>query len=198
MIRLATGSFPEFAPKAFENLEIRTTIEGEVYVFSLWDTAAQEEYDKLRPISYPYTDIFLLCFSMDRPQSFHNIATKWNEEIQRYWPESMDCHTLLVQTKIDLQTDPTFFDNFPDCQRISYEEGCKMARNIGAMGYVELSALSGEGIHQIVDCTYAWKLEQIRRLAEPTTPLKQDFCLPSLVTRNTKSARNDKDIEDNS
>lgn len=43
---------------------------------SLWDTAGQEEYDRLRPLSYPDTDVILLCFAIDEVASFHNIWDK--------------------------------------------------------------------------------------------------------------------------
>ena len=42
----------------------------------LFDTAGQEDYDRLRPLSYPQTDVFLVCFSVVNPASFENVKEK--------------------------------------------------------------------------------------------------------------------------
>jgi hypothetical protein len=36
----------------------------------------QEDYDRLRPLSYPQTDVFLVCFSVITPASFENVKEK--------------------------------------------------------------------------------------------------------------------------
>lgn len=43
---------------------------------SLWDTAGQEDYDRLRPLSYPESDVVLMCFSVDSASSLDNLTEK--------------------------------------------------------------------------------------------------------------------------
>ena len=50
---------------------------------ALWDTAGQEDYDRLRPLSYPDTDVILMCFSIDSPDSLENIPEKWTPEVKQ-------------------------------------------------------------------------------------------------------------------
>lgn len=51
-------------------------VDGKTISLGLWDTAGQEDYDRLRPLSYPQTDVFLICFSLVSPPSFENVRTK--------------------------------------------------------------------------------------------------------------------------
>lgn len=45
--------------------------------------AGQEDYDRLRPLSYPDTDVILMCFSVDSPDSLENIPEKWTPEVSQ-------------------------------------------------------------------------------------------------------------------
>ena len=62
--------------QVFDNYTTKVMIGGEEITIGLFDTAGQEDYDRLRPLSYPNTDIFLVCFSVVAPVSFENIKEK--------------------------------------------------------------------------------------------------------------------------
>ena len=122
-----------------------------LYKLNLWDTAGQEEYDRLRPLSYPQTDIFLLCFSINQNISFKNLNDKWLPELKQHaniencsmFKKFNKFPILLVGTKSDLRND-------------SDEELCipveginKFVEDNHLLGYVECSAKCQAGITEI-------------------------------------------------
>lgn len=44
----------------------------------------QEDFDRLRPLSYPGIDVVLLVFEVIGPASFENINHKWIPEINHH------------------------------------------------------------------------------------------------------------------
>lgn len=73
----ANGEYPEaYLPTIFENYVSKVKVGGHEVELSLWDTAGQEDYDRLRPLSYPDTDILLLSFAICNPDSFDNVTEK--------------------------------------------------------------------------------------------------------------------------
>ncbi len=54
----------------------------------LWDTAGQEDYERLRPLSYPDSNVIVMCYSIDIPDSLANIGDKWNPELRYYCPRA--------------------------------------------------------------------------------------------------------------
>lgn len=66
------------------------------------DTAGNEDYDRLRPLSYPQTNVFVICFSLVNPESFARLETRWIPEVTRYCPS---VPFVLVGTKSDLLND---------------------------------------------------------------------------------------------
>lgn len=61
---------------------VTVMIGDDPYTLGLFDTAGQEDYDRLRPLSYPQTDVFLVCFSVTSPASFENVKEKWFPEVR--------------------------------------------------------------------------------------------------------------------
>lgn len=72
--RAATGQ--SYIPTVFENYVTQIQFEGKLVELALWDTAGQEEYDRLRPLSYPESDVILIVFSIDFPVSLGNVQDK--------------------------------------------------------------------------------------------------------------------------
>ena len=117
---------------------------------ALWDTAGQEDFDRLRPLSYPDTDVILMCFAIDMPDSLDNIAEKWSPEVRHFCP---GVPVILVGNKKDLRGDPNraaeLRKNKQELVRV--EEGRAMARKIGATAYLECSAKRKEGVREIFE-----------------------------------------------
>ncbi|CAF0850478.1 unnamed protein product [Adineta steineri] len=61
-------------------------INEQKFELTLLDTNGSEEYDRLRPLSYPMTDIFIMCFAIDNPESFKNVSEKWLPECKHFCP----------------------------------------------------------------------------------------------------------------
>ncbi|XP_076337697.1 ras-related protein ced-10-like isoform X2 [Tachypleus tridentatus] len=145
LISYTTGSFPEteYVPTVFDNYAGNIECDGVRASLTLWDTAGQEDYERLRPLSYPGTDVFLLCFSVDKQASYDNIITKWHPEIRHHCPQTP---YVLVGTKTDLRNSKDLPEGI---QLVSKNMGRKMATKIKAEKYVECSAKTMEGINEI-------------------------------------------------
>jgi Ras-related C3 botulinum toxin substrate 1 len=135
-------------PTVFDNFTTGVEVDGKLINFALWDTAGQEEYSRLRALSYPETDVFLLCFSVINPSSFDNIKSKWYPEISHHCP---DAKTMLVGTKIDLREDKETLDNLKGEKLPTQEMGHSLAEAIGAVAYLECSALTQEGLKRVFE-----------------------------------------------
>jgi Ras-related C3 botulinum toxin substrate 1 len=151
LISYTTNAFPgEYIPTVFDNYSANVMVDGKPVNLGLWDTAGQEDYDRLRPLSYPQTDVFLIAFSIISPHSFENIKSKWWPEIQHHAP---GVPILLVGTKADLRNDQSMISQLQakGLHVISQEEALRMTKDIGAVNYLECSALTQEGLKNVFD-----------------------------------------------
>lgn len=125
-------------------------IGDEPYTLGLFDTAGQEDYDRLRPLSYPQTDVFLVCFSVTSPASFENVREKWFPEVHHHCP-GVPC--LIVGTQTDLRDDPSVREKLgkQKMSPVRKEDGEKMAKELGAVRYVECSALTQYKLKDVFD-----------------------------------------------
>jgi len=167
LISYTTNAFPgEYIPTVFDNYSANVMVDNRAINLGLWDTAGQEDYDRLRPLSYPQTDVFLICFSVVSPPSFENVRAKWNPEISHHCP---DTPKLLVGTKIDLRNDADTLARLRDKRMspISREQAETMVKEIGAVKYLECSALTQEGLKGVFD-------EAIRTVLNPPANKKHD------------------------
>merc|ERR1711964_27331 len=125
-------------------------VDGKPINLGLWDTAGQEDYDRLRPLSYPQTDVFLVCFSIISQASFENVRTKWVPEITHHAP---NVPIILVGTKSDLRSDHETIQNLQakGAMMVQNNQAQQLAQEIGAVKYLECSALTQEGLKQVFD-----------------------------------------------
>ncbi|ERF76822.1 Ras-related C3 botulinum toxin substrate 1 [Endocarpon pusillum Z07020] len=147
LISYVTNAFPgEYIPTVFDNYSASVMVDNKPISLGLWDTAGQEDYDRLRPLSYPQTDVFLICFSVVSPPSFDN----WWPEIEHHAP---GVPIILVGTKIDLKQDPAIAANLraKHMEFIEFDKGLQCAKEIGAYKYVECSALTQRNLKSVFD-----------------------------------------------
>jgi Ras-related C3 botulinum toxin substrate 1 len=151
LISYTTNAFPgEYIPTVFDNYSANVMVDGRPVNLGLWDTAGQEDYDRLRPLSYPQTDVFLGAFSIISPHSFDNVKSKWWPEIQHHAP---GVPIILVGTKSDLRNDQSMIQQLQakGMSIIKPEEAQGRSEEIGAVKYLECSALTQEGFKNVFD-----------------------------------------------
>ncbi|KAJ7999447.1 hypothetical protein DPEC_G00194530 [Dallia pectoralis] len=151
LIVFSKDQFPEvYVPTVFENYVADIEVDSRQVELALWDTAGQEDYDRLRPLSYPDTDVILMCFSVDSPDSLENIPEKWTPEVKHFCP---NIPIILVGNKKDLRNDEHTRRELAKMKQepVKPEEGRDMANRISAFGYMECSAKTKDGVREVFE-----------------------------------------------
>jgi len=171
LICYATGQFPtEYVPTVFANYTAKKEIGGQTVILHLWDTAGQEEYDRLRPLSYPGADVILLCFSTISQGSYDSITDKWAPEVAHFVP---DVPIILVGTKLDMRDAESPDPNSGKFEPILSEKGEGLAKQLKAHKYLECSSKTGAGLDNVFNAAMDVVLAS-RPSPTKTTESKQD------------------------
>lgn len=172
--------YGEYVPTVFDNYSVTMLAEDPGKKQSkttpinlgLWDTAGQEEYDRLRPLSYPGTDAFVVAFSLTSETSLNNVRSRWLPELKRFNP---DTPFILVGTKKDLVgkfDNPALPDDMqnhkvPPIEK-QREAAQKLADESGAAAYIECSALTQENVKQVFQQVVQTALEDRTEAHQPS------------------------------
>ncbi|KAI8955143.1 GTP-binding protein rho4 [Xylaria longipes] len=152
LISYSQGYFPEkYVPTVFENYITYPTHQqsGKTVELALWDTAGQEEYDRLRPLSYPETDLIFVCFAIDCPNSLDNVLDKWYPEVLHFCPYTP---LILIGLKSDLRHKKTCVEMLKTqgLTPVTTEQGMAVAKKMGAQ-YMECSSKEMVGVDEIFE-----------------------------------------------
>lgn len=162
------GCYPKKVDPVEEPLTKDVTLDGIDYTISVYDTTGEEQYERLRPLSYPGTDIFLLVYSIGRLKSFAYLTMRFIPEIQHFVPNT---EFVFVGAKLDLRTDEyalsTYLRN--GMLAVRQDSGVKLAEQYHTKTF-EISCLNGEGITELFEHVIR------RRAPAPPKPPRNKKC----------------------
>ncbi|KAL0801950.1 hypothetical protein Bca101_057126 [Brassica carinata] len=146
----------DYVPTVFDNFSANVVVDGNTVNLGLWDTAGQEDYNRLRPLSYRGADVFILAFSLISKASYENIAKKWIPELRHYAP---GVPIILVGTKLDLRDDKQFFIDHPGAVPITTNQGEELKKLIGSPVYIECSSKTQQNVKAVFDAAIKMVLQ---------------------------------------
>ncbi|XP_026075981.1 rho-related GTP-binding protein RhoF-like [Carassius auratus] len=145
----AKGDFPEkYAPSVFEKYVTTVSYGGKDIQLNLYDTAGQEDYDRLRPLSYQEANLVVICYDVTNPTSFDNVTIKWYPEVRHF---CRDVPIVLIGCKTDLRKDKEKTRKLKalDLEPITYLQGEETKNQMNAEVYLECSAKYRENVEDI-------------------------------------------------
>ncbi len=125
----AANQFPtgEYIPTMIDHSSSRMFYKSQKVNLTLWDTSGEANYERLRALMYPDTDVFVVCFAVDNAESFESVELKWMPELRKHCPERP---VVLVGTKRDKRE----ADDSKKCVKI--KKALHVMEKIGAVDYI--------------------------------------------------------------
>ena len=160
--------FPtDYVPTVYEKHTRKVKHEGQNITLRLWDTAVQEDFEMFRPMLYRKASVFVVIYSVDRPDSLANVYEKWVPEVRQYCP---DVPLILVANKTDLRYSlphaSQLSENLEnDEMLVSTSKGREIAKKIRAAAFKECSALSGHSVNKVFKAALLATQYKKRRLS---------------------------------
>uniref|UniRef100_A0A0A9DL56 Rop6 n=1 Tax=Arundo donax TaxID=35708 RepID=A0A0A9DL56_ARUDO len=161
LICYTSNKFPtDYIPTVFDNFSANVSVDGNIVNLGLWDTAGQEDYSRLRPLSYRGADVFVLAFSLISRASYENVIRKWMPELRRFAP---NVPVVLVGTKLDLRDHRAYLADHPGASTITTAQGEELRKQIGAAAYIECSSKTQQNVKSVFDTAIKVVLQPPRR-----------------------------------
>ena len=181
LITYTENKYPsEYVPTFFDNYAVTVMLGGEPYTLGLYQVAGQEDYDTLRPLSYPNTDVFIVAYSIASQSSFESVKEKWVPEIRLHCP---NVPFILVGLKEELRYDAATLEKLKQSNKtmISYGMGFRLAKTLGAATFCECSAITQNGLKDLFDEAILATFEDFE------TTQRSNFCpnlMPCIYNKN--------------
>lgn len=171
LICYTSNKFPtDYIPTVFDNFSANVVVEATTVNLGLWDTAGQEDYNRLRPLSYRGADVFVLAFSLVSRASYENIVKKWIPELQHFAP---GIPVVLVGTKLDLREDKLYLANHPGLVPVTTAQGEELRKQIGTSYYIECSSKTQQNVKAVFDAAIKVVIKPLQKPREKKKPRRR-------------------------
>ncbi|CCD23573.1 Rho family GTPase RHO4 NDAI_0B05400 [Naumovozyma dairenensis CBS 421] len=142
LISYVNNEFPtDYIPTVFENYVTSVNMPNrEVIELALWDTAGQEEYNRLRPLSYTDVDVLMVCYSVDNKTSLEHVEELWFPEVRHFCGKTP---VMLIGLKSDLYAE----DKGEGLVETKHAE--LIAKKMGAFVHLQCSAKSRDNVEEV-------------------------------------------------
>lgn len=152
LVTHTTDVFPdEYVPPVFDDYSANINFEDQVIHLVLCQTPFYEDYKKLRPLSYPQTDVFIICFSLVSPKSLQDVEDDWVPDLKKHCP---GVPYILVGLRSGLRDE--FHQHEEEYKAkgwepIQREKGEEMKEKIGAQCYIECDAKKNINVKEVFE-----------------------------------------------